>query len=315
MTMTHTTKSSGLRAGAYERRKRGRRHQEGGLASRVSWVVLTAWGVFALFPLIWLLLAMTKSETDIVVKNPFSFGSFGNVVDAWHNLMSYNDGAFLTWVLNSVIQTGLEVVLTIAITIPAAYALGSKQFALRKTILILSLGLMLMPVSSMVLPLFLEMNVIGLIGSMWAVILPLSVFPFGLYVGFIYFSTSVGRDIYDAARIDGCGEWAVFRRIALPLAKPIVGLIAFFSFMRGWNEFVLPFVMLGSNRFPLPLGLTLLSAQTPFLAPPSNVIPGMTISTLLLAVLLTALPVAVGILAAQRVVIKGSAALGGGLKG
>ena len=71
---------------------------------------------------------------------------------------------------------------------------------------------MLMPNTALVLPIFLELNAVGLIGNPLAVILPFSFFPFGVYLTYIYFSTSIPRDLLAAARIDGCGEFQVFTR-------------------------------------------------------------------------------------------------------
>ena len=107
---------------------------------------------------------------------------------------------------------------------------------------------MIMPAAALVLPIFLELNALHLIGNVLSVILPFSFFPFGVYLAYIYYSTAIPRDLLDAARIDGCGEWLVFRRVALPLAKPVVALVVFFSFVADWNNFFLPFVVLPTRR-------------------------------------------------------------------
>ncbi len=98
----------------------------------------------------------------------------------------------------------------------------------------------------------------------------MSFFPFGVYLAYIYFSTSIPRELLSAARLDGCSEWQVFSRIALPLATPIVALVAFFSFVQNWNNFFLPFVMLpSSDGYPVQVGLTSLLASTPAFNPSS----------------------------------------------
>ena len=111
--------------------------------------------------------------------------------------------------------------------------------------LTLTLIVMIMPAAALVLPIFLELDALHLIGSMLSVILPFAFFPFGVYLAYIYYSTAIPPDLLDAARIDGCGEWATFRRIALPLAKPVVALVFFFSFVADWNNFFLPYAVLG----------------------------------------------------------------------
>ena len=71
--------------------------------------------------------------------------------------------------------------------------------------------------ATLVVPLFLEVNAVGLIGSMWSVILPYSFYPFGVYLAYIFFTTALPRELLAAARLDGCSEFGVFRRVALPL--------------------------------------------------------------------------------------------------
>ena len=125
-----------------------------------------------------------------------------------------------------------------------------------------------MPATALVLPLFLEANAVHAVGTPLAVILPFSFFPFGVYLAYIFYSSSVPKDLLAAARIDGCNEWDVFRRIALPLARPIIALVTFFAFVANWNNFFLPFVMLpNSTNYPLPIGLQDLLSATPAFNP------------------------------------------------
>ena len=122
---------------------------------------------------------------------------------------------------------------------------------------------MIMPATALVLPLFLEMNKLGLYGTVWSLILPFGFFPFGVYLAYIYFSSTIPKDLLAAARIDGAGEWGVFRHIALPLARPIVGLVGFFAFVASWNNFFLPFVMTYDNsQYPVQIGLQQLIGST-----------------------------------------------------
>lgn len=280
-----------------------------------AWCILLAWAAFALTPIAWLLLAATKTSAQLTSSPPFSFGSLENLVGAWNDLYSFGDGQILDWIENSLILSFSGVLISVLVTIPAGYALGTFKFRLRKPLLMVTIGFMLLPASALVLPLFLQMTQLGLVGNRLAVILPLAVFPFGLYIAFIYFSTTIGRDIYDAARIDGCGELKVLWRIAIPLSRPIVALVAFFAFMRSWNDFVLAFVLLSNSTQPLPVGLALIASQTVELAPEANPIAGVDMSVLVLATLITMIPVATMILLAQRTIIRGAGALGGALRG
>ena len=114
-----------------------------------------------------------------------------------------------------------------------------------------------MPSAVLVLPIFLELNAVHLIGTTFSIVLPFAFFPFGVYLGYIYYATALPPGLLEAARVDGCGEWAAFRRVGIPLAKPVVALVFFFSFVANWNNFFLPYVFLSNERqLPIQVGLS-----------------------------------------------------------
>jgi multiple sugar transport system permease protein len=173
-----------------------------------------------------------------------------------------------------------------------------------------------MPAASLVLPIFLELNALHLIGSVWSVILPFSFFPFGVNLAYIYYSTAVPRELLDAARVDGCGEWATFRHVALPLAKPVVALVLFFSFVSDWNNFFLPYTVLADSRqYPIQVGLSTLLSSTPAFNPATGG-GGQQLDIfrpeLALATLLAVVPVAIVFMLSQRALVRGL--VGGGVK-
>ncbi len=272
-------------------------------------VVLAFFAVFFVVPLAWLLLAPTKSTTQLTGldgEQPFSFGSFEQLAENWTLLTTFQDGIIWTWLGNSVLYSGAALVLTILVTIPAGYALAMTNFRGRRVLLLSTLLVMLIPNTALVLPIFLELNVLRLIGSPLAVILPFSFFPFGVYLTYIYFSTTMSHDLLDAARIDGAGEFRVFWRIAVPLATPVIALVGFFNFVNNWNNYFLPFVMLpGSRRMPVQVGLAeLISSTTVF--NPTNV-ASLTISLpqLAMATLISVAPVLIVFLFSQRFLVTG----------
>ena len=236
---------------------------------RLVWLIAIA--VFFLFfvlPIIWLLLAPTKTDAQLVTGAPLSFGSWHDLRLAWDHVASFESGIIFTWLGNSAIYSFGALAITLVTAIPAGYGLALTQFIGRKTLLIITLIVMLMPGAALVLPLFLEMNAVHEVGSVWSVILPFSFFPFGVYLVYIYFSSSIPKDLLAAARLDGCSEVGVFWHVALPLAKPVVALVAFFSFVGNWNNFFLPLVMLPTDQSaPIQVGLNNLLASTPAFNP------------------------------------------------
>ncbi|MEU6432504.1 carbohydrate ABC transporter permease [Microbispora sp. NPDC046973] len=274
-------------------------------------VVVAIFVLFFVIPIVWLLLATTKSAHGLIVDNPFLPGSIGNLAANWDQLFGFQDGAVTAWVGNSALYALGALVITLIASIPAGYAMALTEFRLRRPLLVLTLIVMLIPNTALVLPIFLELNVVGLIGSPLSVILPMSFFPFGVYLTYIYFSTSVPRDLLAAARLDGCSELQVFTRVALPLAAPIVALVAFFSFVQSWNNFFLPFVMLPSSEgYPVQVGLTSLLASTPAFNPSSAGTLSVQLPTLALATVISVLPVLIVFLFAQRFLVAGMTAGG-----
>ena len=130
---------------------------------------------------------------------------------------------------NSLIYCLSGTAIALVTVVPAGYGLATGSFRGRELILTLTLIAMLMPSAALVLPIFLELNAARLIGSMFAVILPFSFFPFGVYLTYLYYATVLPRDLRDAARIDGCGDWAVFRRVADPAGEAASSRLSSFS--------------------------------------------------------------------------------------
>ena len=269
-----------------------------GLAVRA--LVLFAFATFFVVPLVWLVLAPTKTDSELVTRHPFAVGSLHNVWDAWQRVDGFDEHVFRRWMGNSLLYSLSATAITLATAIPAGYGLAFGRFPGRRLILSLTLVSMIMPAAALVLPIFLELNSLHLIGSAFSIILPFAFFPFGVYCAYIYYLTALPRGLLDAARVDGCGELQTFLRVALPLAKPIVALVVFFSFVANWNNFFLPYVFLSDERrLPVQVGL--------------SDIFGSTRSAVALATLVAAVPVAIVFIASQRALERGL--FGGASKG
>lgn len=269
-------------------------------------VVLGVFALFFLVPVIWLFLAATKGPRELVNSGPFSLGSLSALRENWNALMSFQDGAISTWMTNSVLYAGLALVLTLFVSVPAGYALAKMRFRGRRLLLVATLVVMLMPATSLVLPIFLEINYVSLVNTPLSVVLPYSFFPFGVYLAYIYFSTAMPSELLEAAKIDGCGELRTFTSIVLPLSTPVVALVGFFSFVQNWNNFFLPYVMLpGSDAYPMQVGLTQMLASTPNFNPVVGANAAVSPPELVLATLVSVAPVLVVFLIAQRFLVTG----------
>jgi multiple sugar transport system permease protein len=275
----------------------------------VRFMILAAFAVFFVVPLIWLILAPSRSDEGIATRGPFTFGSLHNMALAWRHLDAFSDHIYRAWIANSLVYALVATAIVLATAIPAGYGLALSTFPGRRVVLTLTLIVMIMPAATLVLPIFLELDALHLIGSALSIILPFSFFPFGVYLAYIYYSTAVPRELLDAARIDGCGEWSTFRRIALPLAKPVVALVFFFSFVSDWNNFFLPYAVLAdSSQYPIQVGLSNLLSSTPSFNPAvggGGQQVGIFRPELALATLLAVIPVAIVFLLSQRALVRG----------
>jgi multiple sugar transport system permease protein len=291
---------------------------QGILGFGFRWAVLLLFAVYFFVPVLWLLLATSKSAPQLLELKPLAFGSFQRFLEAWQRIVEYQNGEVLHWALNSVRYAVLALVLSLTISIPAGYILAVARFPGRRLMLWLTLITMLLPPSALVLPMFMELNLVHLINTAWAVILPSAFFPFGTYLTYIYFASSLPPDMLDAARVDGCSEGQLFWHIALPLASPLLGLLAFINFTTNWNNFFGPYVLLNDNElFNLPVGIQQFVAATSALRPGFNPSPGVMVgyqqAEAALLGLIMVVPVAIVFLIAQRYVIGG--AFTGSVKG
>jgi multiple sugar transport system permease protein len=280
--------------------------------------ILLIFAIYFVVPLVWLLFATTRDPASLYSSwFPLTFGSIDRLVTSWTNVIAYQNGEMLLWLGNSIRYAGLSLIGSLAICIPAGYILAIGRFPGRRVLLWLTLITMLLPVSAMVLPLFLELNLAHLINTQWAVILPAMFFPFGVYLSYVYYGSSLPRELVDAARVDGCSELRVFWNLALPLARPLLGLLAFISFNANWNNFFGPYVMLNDDKlYNLPVGLNSVVAATSALRPGFNPTPGATSfvqADAAMAALFMIVPVVIVFIFSMRYVTRG--AFTGGVKG
>ncbi|KQW08432.1 ABC transporter permease [Leifsonia sp. Root4] len=273
-------------------------------------IVLLSFIAFFIVPIIWLILAPTKSNNQLLLEGPFSFGSIDQLVANWNELFAFGSGVFATWIGNSVFYSVTALIITLIVSVPAGYALALIEFKGRRLLLVTTLIVMLIPNTALVLPIFLELSAVRLIGSPLAVILPFSFFPFGVYLTYIYFSTAISRDLLNAARIDGAGELRVFGKIAMPLATPVIALVGFFSFVASWNNYFLPFLVVGGQKIPVQVGLSNLLANVPAFNPTTASSIVIQLPTLALATLLSVAPILIIFLFAQRFLVEGMTAGG-----
>lgn len=265
--------------------------------------------VFFALPIVWLLLASSKSVNQLSYLNPMAFGSITQLTQTAHNLLSYQNGVIWVWLLNSVWYTVVTVIIALVASVPAGYALAMFAFRGNRLVLFVTLLTMIVPAAALILPLYLEMSAVGLVNTPWSVILPPSFYPFGVYMIYLFTKNSIPASIIEAARIDGCSEFGIMMRIFLPLARPAVVMIAFFSIVGSWNSFFLPFIMLTSNNLQtLQTGLQALVTSTGALGGGNLSNIDIHAPEVALAAIISVLPILLVFLFAQKYLAAGQAA-------
>ncbi|CAB4655463.1 unannotated protein [freshwater metagenome] len=231
-----------------------------------GWLIFFA--IVSIIPMIWLLLAPSKEDADITNRHPLAFGSFGNYVKAWNNLQFFDNGVMFTWVVNSLWYTASIVVLATVTASMAGFVLSASNIRFKRSFLISTLITMLVPPMALVVPIFVLMDAISLMDRPIAVILVSSLYPFGVFLSYIYYTTTIPKELYESARLDGCNDFRLFTKIALPLSWPLISLLAFFAFIGNWANYFLPYILLpSSENFTLPIGLGFLFYSTPAINP------------------------------------------------
>ena len=162
---------------------------------------------------------------------------------------------FARYLSNSVIVTVAATALTLVINAMCAFALSKYEFRGRNGILVFIISTLMIPITVILVPAFLVVTGLGLGNTLLGVILPPAATPTGVFLLRQYMLT-IPDELLDAARMDHASEWRVFRRIVLPLAAPALAVLAIFSIVWRWNDFLWPLVVLNREEvFTLQLGL------------------------------------------------------------
>ncbi|WP_202106872.1 ABC transporter permease subunit [Agromyces seonyuensis] len=216
---------------------------------------LTLAAVYFLIPIWWLIVSSTKSNTALFNSNGFWFSDL-SLIDNVVDVFTRQNGLFSRWLLNSVLYAGVGGILATLLGVACGYAIAKYEFRGRGLLFGTILGGLLLPAALLTVPLYLMFSQIGLVNSVWAVIIPALVNPFAVYLGRVYAAASVPDELIEAARLDGAGELRIFFTIGLRLMSPALVTVFLFTFVSIWNNFFLPLIMLtDQSLYPVTLGL------------------------------------------------------------
>ncbi|MEP7765783.1 carbohydrate ABC transporter permease [Sanguibacter sp. 25GB23B1] len=226
--------------------------------NRISWpatIILIVGALYCLLPVAWVLMASSKSAAELF--STFTFAPSTYLVDNVADLSAYRDGIFWRWMLNTALYAGVGALLSAIVSAMAGYGLAKYHFTGKKLVFNVLLAGVLVPAVVLAIPQYLLFAQVGLTNTYWSVLLPSIISPYGIYLARIYAAASVPDDVIEAARTDGAKELRIFRSIAMPMMLPGLVTVFLFQFVGIWNNYMLPYIMLGNDRlFPLTVGLS-----------------------------------------------------------
>jgi multiple sugar transport system permease protein len=222
--------------------------------------LLVIGAVYCLIPVIWVFTAASKSPGELFTT--FSFAPGTGLLDNLADLFAYGGGQFGSWALNSLLYAGVGAALSTVVSAAAGYALAKFEFRGRAFVFYLILGGVLIPGITLAIPQYLLLAQVGLAGSVWSVLLPSIVSPFGIYLSRVYAASAVSTELLEASRIDGASEVRTFLFVVMPIMVPGMVTVFLLQFVGIWNNFLLPYVMLSDQSdYPLTVGLYTLLAR------------------------------------------------------
>lgn len=258
--------------------------------------LLTIGAALMVAPIAWAALSSFKTPRELAKSPPTllpdRFAS-GNYSEA---LTSFN---FAQYFLNSVIVTVAATALTLAINAMAAYGLAKYNFRGRDTLFLITLSTIMIPIQVILLPVYQVVASMGMANSLLGMIIPPAATPTGVFLLRQYMLT-IPDELIEAGRIDGAGEFTIFWRVVLPLCRPALAVVAIFSVIWRWNDFLWPLLVAQDESIQtLPVALARFSSQ---LVVPFNLVLAMSV--------LSILPVIVIFLLMQKQIVSGIAQTG-----
>lgn len=222
--------------------------------SPLATLVLLVGAVYCLIPVVWVVMAASKSPRELFTT--FSFFPGTGFVDNFVSLATYGGGVFSRWALNSLLCAGVGALLSTLVSAMAGYALAKFAFRGRELFFGAILAGVLVPGIVLAVPQYLLLASVGLAGTYWSVLLPCIINPFGIFLCRVFAQAAVPTDTLEAARIDGAGEPRIFTTIVMPMMAQGLVTVFLLQFVGIWNNFLLPFIMLSNQEYyPLTLGL------------------------------------------------------------
>ena len=217
--------------------------------------------LYFVLPLWWLFVSSTKDNSSLFATFGLWFGGDFSLWENLQTLFTVRDGIFLRWIVNTLVYSVSAALGATLLATMAGYAFAKYDFPGKKLLFSATLGAVMIPLTALALPTYLLFSQAGLTDTPWAVIIPSLVSPFGVYLMRVYAADAIDDSLLEAARVDGAGEFRIFRQVGLRLLGPGLVTVFLFSLVATWNNYFLPLIMLNSSDlYPITVGLAQLQS-------------------------------------------------------
>ncbi|MDF2595925.1 MAG: hypothetical protein K0R69_2266 [Clostridia bacterium] len=211
--------------------------------------------VMIIFPFLWMVICSFKPLNEIYQYPPKIF-SANMSFDNYKEVLFNQSPSFLIYFKNTFITTIISVIGTVITASMGGYAFAKLKFKYRDELFMLYLVTMMVPFQVLMVPQFILFKYMGIFNTLWALILPRLFTPLGTFLMRQFF-LEVPTEILEAGRVDGMGEFGIFYKLVLPLAKPAVSTIVILNFVWRWNDYEAPLIFLTNSKlYTLTVGLT-----------------------------------------------------------
>ena len=233
-------------------------HREGSRLGEYALIVIfTVITIIFIMPLVVMVLSAFKPQAEIL-RIPPSFWPEAPTLNNFRTVLS--EAPYVLWYRNSLVVAIGVTTIAVSTSAVGGYIFAKFEFPLKQPLFVLVLATLMIPFPVLLIPNYIIANKLGVLNSLWALILPGMVSAFGIFL-IRQFAGGIPRDLIEAARLDGASEWAIFGRIVLPLLRPALAALGVFTFLASWNDYLWPLVAINDlDKSTLPLALTFFSS-------------------------------------------------------
>ena len=263
----------------------------------LAFAVLLLGAIVWLIPIAWVVDTALKTEADTTTVPVTWIPPSGFTLESFWEILS--GGNMLRWYFNSFLTSSIITLMVVLLASLAAFGFSRVAFRGSNFLFFIIVAGIVIPPQVLIVPLFIEMQALGLVDTYWGIILPQMAAPIAVFI-FKQFFDGIPNDLEDAARVDGASRLRVYWQIWMPLSRPAIAAVAIFIFVISWNNFLWPFIIVtNTDMMTIPVGIA--TVQSSY---------GVRYADIMASAVLAGLPLIIVFLFFQRQIVQGIANTG-----